>query len=230
MNPNNPASDDCEHNHVIDISGDRSKLIGLCANCNEVVETACVWSTDAPSSPVAVPPVEAATVERNDMNPFGMDLRGSCCVDAMNVGDEGTLHTGGCPNRCSVVTKFDMPPGGYACALTVGHAGDHWIHPLYRTEAAPIPSSHTDGTAAPAVPEAVRLAAWNAWLAAMQTFDGNEGPALTAVIDAVWAAALSHVQAEADQSIVGSDHADGHLCMGDAGAYMCPCATEVPRG
>lgn len=186
-------AEQCKHRDLITLTADTGRR--KCYDCGEEV-------------PPAVPPVEAATVERNDMNPFGMDLRGSCCVDAMNVGDEGTLHTGGCPNRCSVVTKFDMPPGGYACALAVGHAGDHWIHPLYRTEAAPIPSSHTDGTAAPAAVYEVAARAFmsnvpktrhNHWDDTMRWQRDNRP--FRRAVDAVWAAALSHVQAETAAAI-----------------------------
>lgn len=70
----------------------------------------------------------------SDLNPFGSELGDACCVDAAGSTPDEVLHTSGCRNRCSVHTP--TPPHNkiraYPCALTVGHAEGHWIHPTYR--------------------------------------------------------------------------------------------------
>lgn len=62
---------------------------------------------------------------------------GFCCQDAYaSDGKPETLHTSGCPNRCSNwVPTQRGPVERYPCGLTVGHDGDCWLHPAYRAAA-----------------------------------------------------------------------------------------------
>lgn len=75
-------------------------------------------------------------------NLVGEPKRGFCCQDAYASAQraDAILHTGGCPNRCSVSVPIPNAaergcPDAYPCALTAAHSGDHWPHPEYRLPA-----------------------------------------------------------------------------------------------
>lgn len=78
-------------------------------------------------------------------NLLGGPKPGFCCQDAYaSASKPKTLHTSGCPNRCSVFTpvpdaRLRRLPAAYPCGLTAGHDGDHWLHPNYR----PVPTEAT---------------------------------------------------------------------------------------
>lgn len=150
-------------------------------------------------------------------------IDGFCCEDAyastLSTPDE-ILHSGGCPNRCSLPVPVPAQarnrklPATYPCAYTRDHDRRCWLPPRYQDPADPPPAGRPHVYVAPhilaTVPPHVLAAARRVVAGAAATGDVDAEMA-DPIADAVVAALVRHVRA-------WNKRVHGSCCAGTPGA------------